>query len=193
MHERRFHPSQMSKLEDPERKKWLPPDEILARLELQPGWTVADIGAGTGYFALPMARAVGEAGHVLAVDASPEMLARLRARADEERLTNLRFTRAEASSTGLGPRSCNCVLMANVWHEFDDHGAVLAEAQRILKPGGRIVILDWRPDAGPEHGPPLEHRIAAEAASEALAQAGFVVDSSIHFFPYTWLLQGTRS
>lgn len=193
MHERRFHPSQMHRLEDPERGKWLPPEEILAQLSLQPGSTVADIGAGTGYFALPIARALGEAGRVLAVDASPEMLARLRARADEEHLPNIRCTRAEASATGLGAASCDAALLANVWHEFDDRDAVLAEMRRILRPGGRIALLDWRPDVEPDHGPPREHRISAEAARADLEQAGFAADSSLHLLPFSWLLQAARS
>lgn len=192
MHERRFHPSQMHKLEDPERKKWLPPEDVLAQLELQPGWTVADIGAGTGYFALPIAEAIGESGHLLAVDASPEMLARLRARAEEQRLSNIRCSRAEASATGLESASCDCLLMANVWHEFDDHAAVLIEARRILRPGAKIAVLDWRPDAKPDHGPPIEHRISAAVTREALALAGFAVAPSVALFPYSWLVQATR-
>lgn len=191
MHERRFHPSQMHRLEDPERRNWLPPDEVLVQLDLRPGWTVADIGAGTGYFTLPMASAVGSAGRIFAVDVSPEMLERLRVRLAEAMLTNVECVEAEASATRLPSASCDLVLLANVWHEFDDRGAVLAEARRVLKPAGRVALLDWRPDVEREHGPPLEHRIAPEAARQSLANAGFSATLPSYLLPFSWLLTGS--
>lgn len=190
MHERRFHPSQMHRLEDPDRLNWLPPGEVLAHLALRPGWTVADIGAGTGYFTLPMAAAVGVEGRIFAVDVSPEMLHRLRAKAADAGIGNVEPVEAEASATGLPPASCDCVFLANVWHEFDDHTAVLAEARRVLSPAGRIALLDWRPDVEPVHGPPLEHRLSADSARLSLAQAGFSVNLHTCLLPYSWLVLG---
>ncbi len=73
MNDREFKHTEAHKLEDPERLKWLPPAEILAHLRLGPGMKVADIGAGTGYFSIPIARAVGALGHVFAVDLQPEI------------------------------------------------------------------------------------------------------------------------
>ncbi|HTV81087.1 MAG TPA: class I SAM-dependent methyltransferase [Acidobacteriaceae bacterium] len=193
MHERRFRPSQMHRLEDPQRKNWLPPREILACLGLQAGWTVADIGAGTGYFTLPIAAALGSAGHVFAADVAPEMLARLREKIAEAAVPNVECVEAEASATTLPSASCDCVLLANIWHEFDDHSAVLAEMGRVLRPGGQITLLDWRPDVEPVHGPPLEHRISAESARQSLAQSGFASVPSARLFPFSWLLTGARS
>ena len=205
MHERRFRPSQMHRLEDPNRKNWLPPGDILACLGLQPGFAVADIGAGTGYFTLPIAAAIGNAGRVFAVDVAPEMLARLREKTAEIGFTNVECVEAEASATTLAAASCDCVLLANVWHEFDDHAAVLAEARRILRPGGQIALLDWRPDADgapgelarrggePVHGPPLEHRISADSARQSLLQAGFASSAPPRLFSFSWLVIGTRS
>jgi ubiquinone/menaquinone biosynthesis C-methylase UbiE len=193
MHERRFRPSQMHRLEDPDRQNWLPPHEILSALRLQTGWTVADIGAGTGYFALPMAAALGAAGRVFAVDVSPEMLARLRERITEAGVANVECVEGEASATTLPAASCDAVLLANVWHEFDDPAAVLAEMRRILRPGGQIALLDWRPDVEPVHGPPLEHRISAESARESLVLAGFAPAASARLFPFSWLLTGASS
>ena len=192
MHERRFHPSQAHRLDDPSRREWLPPGEVVDRLALRAGMTVADIGAGTGYFTLPMAEKVGARGQVFAVDVSPEMLARIQAKLGESGAENVRCVEGEASATGLGAESCDVVFMANVWHEFDDHAAVLAEAGRILRKGGRIALLDWRPDVEPEHGPPLEHRIAAEAARQALAEAGFREDAPGVAGKYSWIVSGTK-
>lgn len=191
MHERRFHPSQMHRLEDPDRLRWLPPAEVLAALGLQPGWSVADIGAGTGYFTLPIASAVGPSGRVFAVDVSPEMLERLHVRLAEAGILHVERIQAEASATHLPTASCHCVFLANVWHEFDDHPAVLAEARRILRPAGRIALLDWRPDVEREQGPPLEHRIAPKAARHSLEQAGFSVAQPATLFPFSWLLSGS--
>ncbi len=78
MNERTFRASEAHKLEDPDRQKWLPVQDVLAALDLRPGMCMADIGAGTGYFTLPAARAVGPQGRVFAVDLQPEMLAKLR-------------------------------------------------------------------------------------------------------------------
>lgn len=205
MHERRFRPSQMHRLEDPDRENWLPPGEILACLGLQPGFAVADIGAGTGYFTLPIAAAVGNAGRVFAVDVAPEMLVRLREKIARAGLTNVECIEAEASATPLAASSCDCAFLANVWHEFDDHAAVLAEARRILRPGGQIALLDWRPDADgapgelarrggePLHGPPLEHRISPASARHSLTQAGFAPSAPVRLFAFSWLLTATRS
>lgn len=189
MHERRFHPSQAHKLEDPERRKWLPPDEIVAMLQIQPGWTVADIGAGTGYFTLPLAHAVGDRGRIFAVDVATEMLQKIGAKLDASTLDNVECIEGEASSTGIPPHSCHCAFLANVWHEFDDRGAVLREAKRILKPGGCIAILDWSPDVEPVHGPPLEHRISEEHAVSELEAAGFGLRFSARV-GYSWLITG---
>lgn len=183
----------MHRLEDPDRKNWLPPQEILACLGLQFGWTVADIGAGTGYFTLPIVAALGSAGRVFAVDVAPEMLARLREKLAAAGPANVDCVEAEASATTLPANSCDCVFLANVWHEFDDHAAVLAEARRILKPRGLIALLDWRPDAEPGHGPPPEHRISAESARQLLQANGFLPSAPARLFPYSWLLTATRS
>jgi len=190
MHERRFNPSRAHLLEDPERKTWLPPDEIVAALNLTKGETVVDIGAGTGYFALPMAATVGSAGRVFAVDVSPEMLERLRNKLAAAGVGNVQCVEGEASSTSLPAGCATVVFMANVWHEFDDHAAVLAEARRMLKPGGCVAILDWRPDAEPAHGPPIAHRIPLSAAESSIQDAGFVLDHSGNIGRYSWLLIG---
>lgn len=190
MHERRFHPSRAHLLENPERKTWLPPDTVVSALRLRPGEDVVDVGAGTGYFALPIAAAVGAAGHVFAVDVSPEMLDLLRGKLPHAGLANVQCVEGEASATHLPAQCAALVFMANVWHEFDDHAAVLAEARRLLQPEGRIALLDWRPDADPEHGPPIEHRVPATAAQASLQAAGFTIDHAENTGRYSWLVIG---
>lgn len=176
MHSRVFDPSQVHKLEAPERVQWMPPGEILGCLELRPGMAVADIGAGTGYFAIPMARAIAPGGRVFAVDLQPELLDVLRAKLGKpDTPANIVTLQGRASSTGLAASSCDLAFLANVWHELDDRAAVLAELARILKPEGRIAVLDWRPDASHPPGPPLEHRLPAREVEQFFRNHGKLV------------------
>ncbi len=192
MHERRFHHSQAHRLDAPERLVWLPPADVVRALDIRAGQTIADIGAGTGYFALPLARAVGLHGAVYAIDAQAQMLDLLRGRLSGPALHNVRFVHAEADATGLPDSTCDLVFLANIWHEFDDRALVLEEAHRILKADGRIAILDWRPDVEREAGPPIEHRLSAASAAMELAEAGFKDVTTATTGKYSWLVQGSQ-
>ncbi len=189
---KRFNPSEAYRLEAPERLIWLPPADVLRALHLQSGDTIADVGAGTGYFSLPLAREAGPRGLVYALDAEAEMLALLKRKMDQHVAGNLHLIHAEADRTGLGDASCDLVFMANVWHEFADRAAVLREGLRILRRPGRIAILDWRPDVEREAGPPLEHRIAAADAALELRAAGFKFTTERRIGRYSWLVQADR-
>ncbi len=132
---------------------------------------VADVGAGTGYFALPMAARVGPRGCVHAVDVQPEMLALLRTKVADDSPVVLVTGAAEA--TTLPDASQHLVLYANVWHEIPQQDAAIAEAERILQWGGRIAIVDWRPDCLPPPGPPPAHRLSGITVSDALRGVGW--------------------
>ena len=177
-HERMFHHAHADKLDDPERRTWLPPEEVVRRLNLGPGLRVADIGAGSGYLSVPIADAVGPAGRVAAVDLQPEMLDRLRNRlapgAPVDRI------QADAVATTLPGSSQDLVVIANVWHELDARTAALAEMARIVRKTGRLAILDWRTDVGQPPGPPLEHRISVRDVVDELRVGGWrVVDEGV--------------
>ncbi len=192
MSERLFDPQNAGRLDDPERRRWLPPEDVLDLLDIREGMTVADVGAGTGYFALPLAERVGSAGSVLAVDIQPEMLdrlaANLRGRPEAGRVHP---SVGAADRTGLPDSCADLVLLANVWHEVDDHGAVLTEAARLLKPGGRLAILDWRTDVEQPPGPPLEHRVSPARTYIALEDAGWTVHLTDDVGLYSYLMVAT--
>jgi len=190
MTDRLFHASLAKRLDDPERLLWLPPATVLDALAIQPGDAIADIGAGTGYFSLPLAQAAGPLGQVYAVDSQAEMLEHLQYKLDTENISNIHVVRTEADSTGLPTASCNLVFLANVWHEITDRAAVLIEAKRILKSRGKIAILDWRTDVEPKPGPPLDHRLSASDAAGDLRSAGFAEVKQSNVGKYSWLVQG---
>lgn len=186
--ERLFDPGKADKLEDPQRSHWLPPSAVVSRLGIEPGWTIADVGAGTGYFARPLAEAVGSEGRVLAVDVQPEMLGRLLATlAETGGPWNIEPLLASAAALPVADDACDAILLANLWHEIDDRSAVAREARRAVRPGGRIAILDWEP-VEPPPGPPLDHRVGADDAREVLAAAGWFPGAPGPVGPYTWLV-----
>ena len=187
--ERTFHHRDAHKLEDPERRNWLPPEEVMARIGPVSGMTVADIGAGTGYFALPFTKAVGAAGMVLAVDFQKEMLEKLRSKlSDPGSPRNLVIVEGEAARTTLPGSSCDLVFMSNLWHELDDYPGVLREMMRLLQPGGRLAILDYRVDAVPPPGPPVAHRVPMEKLREVLSQHGWPVISAGNVGMYSYMV-----
>jgi ubiquinone/menaquinone biosynthesis C-methylase UbiE len=192
MHDKRFPASEAHRLDDPARMVWLPPAEVLGALSLRPGDTIADLGAGTGYFSLPLAKAVGTEGKVYAVDAQAEMLAHLRQKLQQGSVSNVELIHAEAESTALPDACCSLVFLANVWHEFADRSAVLDESRRILKHRGRIAIIDWRPDVARENEPPLDHRLDASNAVNELLAAGFHQVANVNVGHYSWLVQGEK-
>ncbi len=188
MNERTFSHLQAHKLDAPERHTWLPVSEVLERLDLRAGMTVADVGAGTGYFALPLATAVGERGKVFAIDLQPEMLALLQPKLVPAGIANVDCRVGEATETGLAAGSCDLVLLANLWHELDHLPRVLGEVKRILRKAGRVGILDWRPGVEQPPGPPLEHRISSVLVMEDLEMAGFRVMKNDEVGLYSYLV-----
>lgn len=148
---------------------------------------VADVGAGTGYFALPIARRVGEGGRVVAVDASPEMLEVLRAKLDDN-TPRVELVHGEAERTGVAGASADVVLFVNVWHEVDDRVAAAGEARRMLRSGGRLVVVDWRDDASGPPGPPANHRLGMGAVETELRGWGWNIQSAEHVGEFSYLI-----
>jgi ubiquinone/menaquinone biosynthesis C-methylase UbiE len=189
MNDRVLSHTEAHKLEDPQRLRWLPPAEILSHLPLAPGMKIADVGAGTGYFSIPMARAVGESGEVYAVDLQQEMLDFLGEKlAKEGAPGNISLLRGNASHLPLPASAAHLTFYANVWHELENHDTAFAEALRISVSGGKIAILDWRDDVAPPPGPPQEHRISSESLVSFLNTKGCRNVGSRHVGQYGYLV-----
>ena len=131
-------------LERPERMEEERPDLVLAALELKPGMTVADIGAGSGYYSWRMAERVGALGTVYAVDVQPEMVRLLEAQMSQRRVSNVKTVLGTATDPRLAPATLDLALMVDVYHEFEYPYEMLAAIARALKPGGRLVFVEYR-------------------------------------------------
>lgn len=127
---------------DPIRKEALRPTELVARLHLPPNAVVADIGAGPGFFTLPLAHAVPK-GYVLAADIRDDYLAVVRERAAREGLANVRTKRIPPDAPGLDPHSVDVAFLCQVDHYLRDRASYFAALLPALKPGGRIVLVNY--------------------------------------------------
>src|SRR5471032_3111689 len=131
-------------LERSERMSEERPDLVLAALELQPGMTVADIGAGSGYYSWRMAEKVGPGGTVYAVDVQPEMIAILRRQMAQRGAANVKPVLGAAADPRLPAGKLDLALMVDVYHEFEYPYEMLGAIARALKPGGRVVFVEYR-------------------------------------------------
>lgn len=143
-------------LERREREDEENPDLAMRLIRVARGSTVADLGAGSGYFTIRLAKAVGATGKVYAVDIQQGMLDLLQRAVTKEKLTNVTAVLGTADDPRLPPESLDLVLMVDVYHELSAPQTTLAHLMRALKPGGRLVLLEYRaedPDVPilPEH------------------------------------------
>lgn len=167
---RRFDPRHRQALLDVGRQTRWNPTDFLARLGLQPGQTVLDLGCGPGFWTLPLAEIVGSAGTVWALDVSQEMLNAL---AERRPPPQVRLLRCELPTIDLPDNSVDQVWAAFIFHEVERPEQLAAEMRRVTRPSGRVAVLDWRPDPESDDGPPRSHRLWPERVGEYLRKAGF--------------------
>ncbi|MFY7951092.1 MAG: class I SAM-dependent methyltransferase, partial [Armatimonadaceae bacterium] len=131
-------------LDRPEREDEEAPNLLVKALKLRPGMVVADIGAGSGYFSFKMSRMVGPKGKVMAVDIQPEMLDIIRSKADAFRIRNVVPVLGRIDDPKLEPESVDLILLVDVYHEFDHPWEMTNAMVRALRPGGRLVLVEYR-------------------------------------------------
>lgn len=170
----RFPPERREVLKAEDRNQWLPPDPVLEAAGVSPGETVVDVGAGTGFWTEPLVRRVGPSGRVFAVDVEPIMVEEIRTLVAERGLANVDVVQSDETSIPLDDGIADLVMLGFVLHEPDEVDSFLAEVVRLLKPAGRVLVVEWE-DHPTEGGPPLEHRISAEEARALLGAAGLAV------------------
>jgi ubiquinone/menaquinone biosynthesis C-methylase UbiE len=177
----------LGRLEDPGRARWQRPARLVRALGLRQGQTVAEIGAGSGYLVRRLARAVGPRGRVYAVDVEPRMLTVLIERLGRGGLANVTPVLGRDDDPLLPPRSCDLVLVVNTYHHFPGGPRYLRRLRGLLRPGGRLVNVDFQRWETPV-GPPVERRIARETFLRHARRAGLRLVREVMFLPYQYCL-----
>lgn len=173
--------------DDPERLQWQDPEQILSTISAGPGMIFVDVGCGDGYFALPAARKAGPLGRVYANDIDEGAIERLRAEAKKEGLGNIIAEVKSAEETVACEGCADVVFFGIDLHDFEDPPAVLRNAQKMLRPSGLLVDLDWKDQPMPI-GPPASMRFSREKARDLIVSAGFVILSVQDSGPYHYLI-----
>jgi ubiquinone/menaquinone biosynthesis C-methylase UbiE len=179
-------------LNRPEREKEENPEGALDALGLRPGMVVADVGAGTGYMSLRLAKRVGPGGMVYANDLQPEMLRRLRENAAKAGLTNIQTVQGEEADTKLPAGRMDLVLLVDVYHEFSKPREMIDKIRESLKPDGRLVLLEYRKE-DPKVPIREEHKMTVAEVKAELEPQGLVLSKVIETLPRQHILILTRA
>ena len=177
----------MSALEDPKRDAYQKPREVLTALNIKPGETIADIGAGTGYFTFRLAHFVGAQGKVYAIDVSADMIRHINRRSRDSKTTNVVTILADNDDPLLAEQSVNRIFICDVWHHIENQTKYLALLKKILKPGGELIMIDFHKKDLPV-GPPAQMKIAREDLIKQLEANGFRLNKEHTFLPYQYFL-----
>ena len=174
-------------LERPEREDEEAPSKALDALELKPGMVVADIGAGSGYYSSRIAKRVGPTGRVYATDIQPGMIALLDRRIKSEGLTNVTTVLGGLADPKLPPKSIDLAIMVDVYHELQEPQIFLQLLKEAFKPGGRLVLLEFRKED--PKVPILEvHKMSVAEVKLELEAEGFVLDKVIDVLPWQHII-----
>ena len=170
--------------DDPARDKWQKPHEVIGALKLAPDAAVADIGSGTGYFAVRFAHMLSK-GRVYGVDLEPDMVKYLGERAKKENLANLAAVAGAADDPRI-PAPVDLVILVDVYHHIDQRADYFRKLRASLKPGGRIAVIDFRMSSA--SGPPPSARIAPERVKAEMKSAGYALAEEHGFLPNQYFL-----
>jgi cyclopropane fatty-acyl-phospholipid synthase-like methyltransferase len=167
------------RFDHPDRNTWQHPEEVIRALALAEDAKVADIGAGTGYFTVRLARAVPK-GVVYGVDVEPTMAKYIEDRAEKEGLTNVRGVVAASEDAKL-PERVDVILVVDTYHHLSHRPAYFRKLLGSLTSGGRIAIIDFR--RGQRMGPPDAHKIPADQVKSEMGDAGYRLETEHLFLP----------
>ena len=176
-----------ARFEDPARAEWQKPEKVIASLGSLQGKTVADIGAGTGYFAFPIAK---QAVKVIAIDIDQRFLNHIAQKKQKQKAGgNIETRLTKPDSPGLKPREADLVLIVDTYHHIEDRIEYLKRLKKCLPQDGMLVIIDFKKMKTPP-GPSLELRVAEEQVESELKSAGFIlVAADKEMLPYQYIIR----
>ena len=185
-HGRLFPPEELGALEGPDRDAWQEPERIMDSLGITSGTTVADEGAGGGWFTIKLANRVGPKGLVYAEDIQREMIESINRRVNRTNLSNVKTIIGTSNNPQI-PTPVDAVLMVDVYGEVEDPVTLLRNVISQLKKGGRIGIIEHRLNGGGP-GPPLQDRVAPETIIRAAEAVNLELVTHDDSFRYQYLL-----
>ena len=165
------------------------PQSIVKQAGIKEGDIVADFGCGPGYFSIPVADIVGENGKVYAFDILPAALEALESQMNIRGIVNIvskRVNLEKINASGLKDESVDWVIMKNILFQNEDKANIVKEAFRILKPMGRVLIMEW--DKNLTVGPPEEARISPENLVEIINKEGFIFQKQLSAGNYHYVI-----
>lgn len=184
---RLFPPSDLGLLDAPDRDLWQRPDQIMDALGIADASVVADIGAGSGWFTIRLARRVGPRGLVYAEDVQNEMIAAITRRTGREGLTNVKPVLGLKDDPNLPANALDAILVVDAYHEIENRVAMLSSLSRSLKPQGRIGVVDFKLD-GTGPGPSPEERVSPDVVVRDAEKAGLRLIRQEPFLQYQYFL-----
>ena len=173
--------------DDPARDGWQKPEDVIRHAGVATGMTVADLGAGTGYFSVRLARAVGSEGRVLAIDVEPNLVEHIRLRAAKDALPWIAPILTAPDDPKLPSRGVDVVLIVDTWHHIDARDRYLGKIAAGLKPGGTVTVVDFKQGEFPV-GPPDAHKLPPEVVVREFTDGGWTLVRRSEDLPYQYLL-----
>ena len=181
-----FPPDKIFLLEEP--RDWQNTEEILDRLRINPGDKIADIGAGSGYFTIPLALRVGDKGIVFAEEIQIEMVNFISKKVEKQGLNNVRVVFGKVEDPSLLDDFFNLAFLTNTYHELEKPVLMLENIRKDLKYNGRLAIIDWDPTLKSPFGPPMDMRVSKETVIKEVERIGFDLIEKHRFMPYHYFL-----
>jgi ubiquinone/menaquinone biosynthesis C-methylase UbiE len=174
-------------LERTERETEEQPQLVIDALEIKPGQTIADLGAGSGYYSFRIAPLVGPAGKVLAIDIEPGMLDAIAQRARREHVGNVATVRSSAQDPNLAPGSVDLLFMVDVYHELEYPYEMMTKVRTALKPRGRVALIEYRAEDPDVLIKPL-HKMSERQVRREMQAAGFKHVNTVRTLPLQHLI-----
>ncbi|WP_457575986.1 class I SAM-dependent methyltransferase [Desulfomarina sp.] len=170
---KKFDPAKRKKLNNPERLRWIPPHLVWELVNSGDGSLYLDIGAGTGYLTREIAKYAGPAAKIFALDIEPVMISEMEKNLPKDSI--VRPALMDRDELSFADGSVDGIWLIALYHELTPPDPLLAEIRRVIRPGCKLVIIDWEKDSKAcEQGPPLDHRVSASTVIGQLKSAGFL-------------------